>query len=100
MIVHGHDDVKFAHYALDLYLAGSNHTIGSFARFLRDLKKPPSYFSKLLFENTGSTLPYETVLDGKNVCMHSLPEPPSEPVTAMILPPHYACPIGQLCKGQ
>jgi hypothetical protein len=45
MIAHGHGDVKFAYYALDLYPADSNHTIGSFARLLRDLDKPPSYSS-------------------------------------------------------
>jgi len=53
MIAHGHGDVKFAHYALDLYPADSNHTIGSFARLLRDLEKPPAYSSGLLFENMG-----------------------------------------------
>src|ERR1700737_4804700 len=87
MIAHGHGDVKFAHYALDLYPADSNHTIGSFARLLRDLEKPPTYFSGLLFENMGSTPLYEAVLDGKDVCLHSLPEPPSEPVIAKKLPP-------------
>ena len=87
MIAHGHGDVKFDHYALDLYPTDSNHTIGSFTRFLRDLEKPPAYSSRLLFENTGSTPLYEAVLDGKDVCLHSLPEPPSEPVTAKKLLP-------------
>ena len=64
MIAHGHGDVKFAHYALDLCLADSNHTIGSFAKKLCDLEKPPSYSSRLLFENTGSTPLYVAVLDG------------------------------------
>ena len=31
MIAHGHGDVKFVHYALDLYHADSNHNSGSFA---------------------------------------------------------------------
>ena len=96
MIAHGHGDIKFAHYALNLYLADSNHMIGSFARFSRDLEKTPSCSSRLLFGYTGSTPLYETVSDGKDVCLHSLPEPRSEPVLAMKLPPHYACPIGQL----
>ena len=87
MIAHGHDNVKYAHYALDLYLADSNHAIGSFAKFLLDLEKPPSYSSRLLFENSGSTPLYEAVLDGKNVCLHSLPEPPNKDVIAMNLPP-------------
>ena len=60
--------------------------IGSFARLLLDLKKPPSYSSRLLFENTGSTPLYEAMLDGKDVCLHSLPEPLSEHVIAMKVP--------------
>ena len=87
MIAHRHGDVKFVHYALDLYLEDSNHTIGSFARFLRDLKKPLSYSSRLLFENMRSIPLYEAVLDGKDVCLHSLPEPPNKLVFAMKLPP-------------
>jgi hypothetical protein len=49
------------------------------ARLLLDLEKPPAYSSGLLFENTGSTPLYEAVLDGKDVCLHSLPEPPVNP---------------------
>ena len=60
---------------------------GSFVRFLRDLEKPPSYSSRLLFENTTSTLLCEAVLDGKDVCLHLLPEPPSEHVIAIKLLP-------------
>ena len=86
MIAHGHGDVKYAHYALDLYPADSNHTIGSFAKLLRDLEKRPSYTSRLLFENLGSTPLYEAVLDGKYVCMHSLLEPHSEDVIATNFP--------------
>ena len=87
MIVHGYNDIKFVHYALDLYTVDSNHTIWSFAKLVCDLEKPPSYSSRLLFENLGSTPLYETVLDGNDVCLHSLPEPPSEDVNATNLPP-------------
>ena len=51
------------------------------------MEKPPSYSSRLLFENIGSTPLYEAVLDGKDVCLHSLLEPLSELVIAMNLPP-------------
>lgn len=40
MIAHGHGDVRYAHYALDLYPADSNHRVGSIARLLRDLERP------------------------------------------------------------
>ena len=98
MITHGHSDVKFAQCALELYLADSNHMIGSFARFLRDLEKPPSNSSILLFENTVSTPLHEAVLDGKDLCMHSLPEPPSEPVFAMELPPIMSVQLDNCAK--
>lgn len=34
IVSHGHGDVKFVHYALELYAAVSNLTIWSFVRFL------------------------------------------------------------------
>ena len=98
MIAHGHGDVKFAHHALDLYPVDSNHMIGLFARLLHDLEKPPAYSSRLLFENTGSTPLYKAVLDGKDVCMHSLPEPPSEHVVAMKLPPTFRVELDNCAK--
>jgi hypothetical protein len=61
-IAHDHGDVKFAHNALDLYLADSNHIIGSFVKPLCNLKKPPAYSSRTLFENVESTPPYEVLL--------------------------------------
>jgi hypothetical protein len=42
MIAHGHGDVKFAYFSLDLYPGDSNHTISSVAKLLRDLEKPPA----------------------------------------------------------
>jgi hypothetical protein len=34
MIVHGHGDIRYAHYGLDLYPIDSNHTVGSVAKVL------------------------------------------------------------------
>ena len=67
MIAHGHGNVKFIHYALDLYLTDSNHTIGSFARLSHDMGKPSSSSLISLFENTGWMPLYEAVLHGKDV---------------------------------
>ena len=41
MIAHGHGDVRYAHYGLDLFPHDSNYTIGSMAKLLRDLELPP-----------------------------------------------------------
>jgi hypothetical protein len=49
MIAHGHGDVRYAHYGLDIYPTDSNHTIGSFAQLLRDLESPPKCSSRELF---------------------------------------------------
>jgi hypothetical protein len=96
LIAHEHGDVKFAHYPLNLYRADSNHTIGSFASFLRDLEKPPAYSLRFLFENMGLC---EAMLVGKDVlafvtraaqCIRDCQE----------IAPHIAFPIGQLCQRQ
>ena len=49
MITHGHGDVKYAHYGLLIYLRDAYHTVGSFAKLLRDLKKPPVHSSHAIF---------------------------------------------------
>jgi hypothetical protein len=43
MIAHGHGDVRYAHYRLDIYPSDSNHTVGSIAKLLKDLESPPMY---------------------------------------------------------
>ena len=49
MIAHGHGDIRYAHYGLDIFLTDSNHTLGSIAKLLRDLELPPKYSSRELF---------------------------------------------------
>ena len=49
MIAHGHGDVRYAHYGLDLFPHDSNYTIGSIAKLLRDLELPPKSSSRELF---------------------------------------------------
>ena len=34
MIAHGHGDVRYAHYELDIYPMNPNHTIGLIAKLL------------------------------------------------------------------
>jgi hypothetical protein len=87
MIAHGHGDVKYAHYGLDFYPGDANHTVGSFAKLLRDLEKPPVHSSRALFDGCGTTPLYEAVLAGKEVCMSSLPQASGKVVCAKPLPP-------------
>ena len=46
MLVHGHADVCYAHYGLDIFAHDSNYIVGSFAKLLRDLDKLPKSSSR------------------------------------------------------
>ena len=72
MIAHGHGNVKFAHFSLELYPDNSNHIVGSIAKPLRDLEKPPESLSEVLFKYSGSTLLFYVVQKGKEDCIESL----------------------------
>jgi hypothetical protein len=87
MISHSHGDVKYVHYGLNFYHSDANHTVGSFAKLLRDLEKPPVHSSRVLFDGCGTTPLYQTVLAGKEVCISSLSDSPLELVCAKALPP-------------
>ena len=88
MIAHGHGDVRYAHYGLDIFPTNSNHTIGSIAKLLRDLEEPPRNSSRKLFseEDTQSPLT-KAVLQGSESCLDSLLPLPEVLVPAQSLPP-------------
>src|SRR5438270_14010225 len=87
MIAHGHGDVRYAHYALDIYPKDANHTVGSFAKLLRDLEKPPTSSSRELFEGSRSAPLYSALLEGAEIWVASLPPPPESRVDAVPLAP-------------
>ena len=87
MIAHGHGDERYAHYSLDLYPGDCNHTVGSFARLLRDLEAPPASSTRRLFHGAGRSPLYRAVLHGSETCVDGLGAPPSDPVPAVPLPP-------------
>lgn len=77
MVVHGHRDVKFAHFSLDLYPGDSNCTNGSLAKLLRDLEKPPVSFVKSIMVSFVKSIIceaplFDVVLKEKEVCIKSL----------------------------
>ena len=72
MIAHGHGDVRYAHYSLDLYPADSNHTVGSIARLLRDLERPKATATGELFQNAGTTPLFSALLQDKAQCIEAL----------------------------
>ncbi len=87
MIAHGHGDVCYAHYGLDIFLHDSNYTVGSLAKLLRDLELPPKYSSRELFVGSGSAPLFEAVLKRAEMCTLSLRPPPKVPIAATPLPP-------------
>ena len=75
MIAHGHGDIRYAHYGLDIFPTDSNHTVESIAKLLRDLELPPKYSSRELFFGSGSAPLFTALLDGAEMCTSSLPPP-------------------------
>ena len=88
MIAHGHGDVRYVHYGLDIFSTDSNHTVGSIARLLRDLEAEPKYSSRHLFATNDPIHPLlKAVLEGHEICKESLPPRPEEVVQPEHLPP-------------
>ena len=88
MIAHGHGDVRYAHYGLDIFPTDSNHTVGSIARLLRDLEAEPKYSSRHLFATNDPIHPLSrAVLEGHEICEESLPPRLEEVVQPERLPP-------------
>jgi hypothetical protein len=69
MITHGH---------VDFYLGDANHIVGSLAKFVRDIEKPPMSLSCTLFKGCGTTHFYEAVLNGEEMFLTSLVERPQQ----------------------
>jgi hypothetical protein len=94
MIVHGHGDIRYAHYALDLYPANSNHIVGSIAKVLRDLEDVPKFVSREIFLDTHTSPLLYALLEGGEVCKSSLP-PPKRIYCAKNTPSCLTSPIRQ-----
>ena len=87
IIVHGHGDIFYAHYGLDIFPSDSNHTVGSIAKLLRDLELPPKHSSRELFSGSRTAPLFTALLTGAEMCTSSLPPPIAEEVLAQQLPP-------------
>lgn len=60
---------RCAYYSLDLYSGDCNYTVGSFARFLRDLETPLTSTTQVFDTSAGRSPLYKTILHGKeHVC--------------------------------
>jgi hypothetical protein len=82
MLAHGHGDVCYAHYNLDIFAHDANYTIGSFAKLLRDLERPPKSSSRCLFDGSRSSPLFEVVLSGAEMYEAALPPLTGTPFAA------------------
>ena len=87
MIAHGHDDVRYAHYGLDVFPHDSNYTVRSMAKLLRDLEDPPKSSSRELFVDAGSTALFRSITEGAEICSASLGRPSERAMGPTPLPP-------------
>ena len=87
MIAHGHGDMRYVHYGLDIFPHDSNYTIGSMVKLLRDLEGPPKSSFRELFVGSGSTALFRGILKGAEMCKASLAPQPAALVPATALPP-------------
>jgi hypothetical protein len=74
ILAHGHGDVRYAHYSLDIFAHDANYTVGSFAKLLRDLERPPKSSLHRLFDGSRSSPLFEAVLSGAEMCEAALPQ--------------------------
>ena len=86
MIAHGHGNIHYAHYGLDIFPTDSNHTVGSIAKLLRDLKLLPKHSLRELFLGSGSAPLFIALLAGARMCTSSLPSQAIEHVSTNPLP--------------
>ena len=98
MIAHGHGDVRYSHYGLDIYPMNPNHTIGSIAKLLQDLEGVRRNVSRYLFTEEGekSTLT-KALLKGAEICRESLLPTVEEPEDAKQLPPILTLQLDNAC---
>ena len=87
MLAHGHSDVRYAYYGLDLYPHDANYIVGSFAKLLRDLELSPKSSNRTLFQNSQSSPLYEALLHGAEACESSLPPSSDQHVSSTPLLP-------------
>jgi hypothetical protein len=98
MITHGHGDVWYVHYGLDIYPSDSNHTVGSTAKLLQDLESPPVYSTRQLFVGGGLSPLFQALLTGADICEGSLPLPVVDPVLVAPLLPILNVQLDNACS--
>jgi len=97
MIAHGHGNVRYAHYGLDIFPSDSNHTVGSIARLFRDLESPSKQSTRELFPNATSFPLIKALLEGSEICIDSLPPDTRDLGPVQHLPPTMTLQLDNAC---
>jgi len=88
IIAHGHGNIWYAYYGLDIFSIDSNHTVGSIARLLRDLEGVSKNSSRILFSPKDGQSPLiQAVLEGSKMCLDPLLPLPHPPIPHSPLSP-------------
>jgi hypothetical protein len=73
VFAHGHGDRNYIHYTLYVYPSDNNQIIGSIAKLLHDLERPPMSSSlESLCTCSRSTNLYKAILVGSEECKQSI----------------------------
>ena len=87
MIAHGHSNVNYAHYVLDMYPSDTNFTITSIMKLLCQLEVPHVYSSRhILISSIGDPL-HDALVVGVEKCLRALPLALPEIIPPTGLPP-------------
>ena len=86
-LAHGPRNVRYTHYGLDIFAHDANYIVGSFAKILRDLERPPKSSSYCLFDGSRSSPLLEAVLSGAEMYEAALPQMSGIPSATTPLPP-------------
>ena len=98
MIAHGHSDVNYAHYVLDMYPSDANFTITSIMKLLRQLEVPPVCSTgHIPISSIGDPL-HDALVVGVEKCSGVLPFPSQEIVPPTGLPPLFLVQMDNCAK--
>ena len=92
MLMHGHGDRAYAHYATTFWLRDLNFTILSICLILRALERPFVMESKVLFFVPLENFFFEALMHGKSRCMSLVPSADRDP-TPPLLPRKQVIPL-------
>jgi hypothetical protein len=100
MTAHGHEDVRYSYYGLDIYPSNSNHTFGTIAKLLRDLESLPLYSTRQLFVGGSLSPLFQALLIRADMCEGSFFSSQATPILVAPLPPIVNIQLDIACSNK